>query len=201
MNYLIVFYRAFASSWYHQKEVLNQRQEVSYEDIIFKKNLWLKTISELGLFPYLVGIDVQYLGANQPKYIALALAQEDPIDPKVRKLFFKCLRKHTYDAFFKEVIFKQFDVTLNISALYQEDTTEIILRDPKLLFDKVGGLSTAVLYLGSKRTYRLGPSEIIGLGDDLPLSLQSIEQGFSINLPLSTGHPFLQGLRVLGTHG
>lgn len=170
--------------------------DVTYENMIFKTNLWLVRMLHLRLQPSIVGKDVEFPKARKRKFAALAIAADDPVIFETRRLFFESLNRHTRDDFTKEVKFEKHNFVLNISALDQDEV--IRLRDPRLLFNGGEVLYTAIQYFGSDKVWRLGPDRVLGSSDEPSNLLDSIEQGFSIEVHLETGESRRQDFQMPG---
>lgn len=151
---------------------------------------------KLRLQPSFVGKDVECPNAKKQKFIALAVAADDLVLPGTRELFFDSLNTHTYNGFTEEVAFKKHNLVLNVSALNQDEV--IRLRDPQLLFNDNEGLCTFIQYLGCHKIWRLDPERVLGSSSDPSQLLESIEQGFSIEVHLETGQCRRQDFRVPG---
>lgn len=151
---------------------------------------------ELRLQPIFVGKDVECPKAKKQKFMVLAIAADDPVLPGTRESFFDSLNTHSYNRFTEEVSFKKHKLVLNVSALNQNEA--IRLKDPQLLFSDVEGLYTSIQYLGCHTIWRLNPKRILGSSGDPSQLLESIEQGFSIEVHLETGQCRRQDFQVPG---
>lgn len=202
MKLIIALYLPFLKLWKRlSKEAHDtftsrqgQRPVDIYQDIIFTNPNWTQEAEKRRIRPVLIGDDLRSLRSKRhwkgPKFIALAVPDEDGEIAKTKAAFFKSLRPHTYNKEAKEVTFKRHNVVLNIAALDCEEVTE--LRDPIKLFSLNGGVSTTVLYLGHHQLEELGSDLIGGIYTGSTTSAPDIKNFCAIQLRLWNEQPWVQ---------
>jgi hypothetical protein len=152
---------------------------------IFKDEVWLSAITEMGFNPVLVGCDLdRYIHSrvnqrNQPSYLALVLGQDKDGGTKcdlteVQTIFFQSCQKYI-PLGPGEYFFPKTGLTLNVKdAIYENHFT--YMSEPRKLLSRGLGYYSSYLYWNDNEfiVRKIGRDNVIGVRKGLRKSVSSV---------------------------